>query len=108
MLMIDKRSIREDVHTLKQKLASPSKKLECVTDIEKIIDMKQSHLWRADLGSCSGNICNISSQVEIEMGILRDAVEAIKGDDNSKAVSLLENYVAFIERNYEDEHPAYQ
>jgi hypothetical protein len=108
MLMIDKRSIREDINALKQKLASPSKKAECVTDIEKIIDMKQSHLWRADLGSCSGNICNISPQIEIEMGILQDAVEAIKGDDNSKAVSLLENYVAFIEENYEDEHPTYQ
>jgi hypothetical protein len=107
MLMIDKKSVREDIRAIKKKLASPSKKAECMADVEKMIDIKQSHLWRADLGSCRGNICNISSQIDIEIGILRDALEAIKKDDNSKATSLLGNYVSFIEEYYEDEHPPY-
>ena len=66
MLMIDKKGIREDISTVKEKLASPLKKAECITDIEKMIDMKQSHIWRADMGSCRGSICNISLQIEIE------------------------------------------
>ena len=44
---------------------------------------------------------------EIEMGILQDAVEAIKEDDNSRASLWLENYLAFIEEHYENEHPTY-
>jgi hypothetical protein len=107
MLMIDKKGVREDISTVKEKLANHKKKAECITDIEKMIDMKQSHVWRADMGSCRGSICNISSQIEMEMGILQDAVEAVKGDDNSKAGLLLENYLAFMEEHYENEHPTY-
>jgi hypothetical protein len=105
--MLDKRGAREAITAVKQKLAKPEKKAECVADIEKMIGIKQSHVWRADLGSCCGNICNISSQIEIEIGILKDAVDAVKGGDNSKAASLLENYLAFVEEHYKDEHPSY-
>jgi len=105
--MIDKKGVRGDISTVKEKLASPLKKAECIADIEKMIDMKQSHVWRADMGSCRGSMCNISSQIEMEMGILRDAVEAVKEDDNSKASLWLENYLAFIEEHYENEHPTY-
>jgi hypothetical protein len=105
--MIDKKGVREDINMVKEKLASPLRKAECIADIEKMVDMKQSHVWRADMGSCRGSMCNISSQIEMEIGILRDAVEAIKENDNRKAGLLLENYLAFIEENYENEHPTY-
>jgi hypothetical protein len=105
--MIDKKEVREIITAAKEKLANPEKEVECIADIEKMIGMKQSHVWRADLGSCCGNVCNISSQIEIEIGILRDALEAIKEGDNGKAASSLENYVAFIEEHYENEHPTY-
>jgi hypothetical protein len=105
--MIDKKGVREDINMVKEKLASPLRKAECIADIEKMVDMKQSYVWRADMGSCRGSMCNISSQIEMEIGILRDAVEAIKENDNRKAGLLLENYLAFIEENYENEHPTY-
>jgi hypothetical protein len=107
MLMLDKKGAREAITAVKQKLAKPEKKAECIADIEKMIGIKQSHVWRAELGSCCGNICNISSQIEIEIGILKDAVEAIKEGNNSQAVSLLENYLAFVEEHYENERPSY-
>jgi hypothetical protein len=108
MFMIDKEGVRKDIRAIKEKLTSPSKKMECIAAIEKTIDTKESHIWRADAGSCIGNVCNISSQIEIEIGILRDAVGAIKEGDNKRAVASLENYVAFIEKYYDDEMPAYR
>ncbi len=107
MFMVDKEGVREGIRDIKEKLTLPSKKMECIADIEKIIDMKESHIWRADAGSCRGNVCDISSQIEIEVGILQNAVGAIKEGDNKRAVASLEDYVAFIEKYYDDERPTY-
>ena len=105
MFMIDKEGVRKDIRAIEEKLTSLSKKMECIADIEKIIDMKESHVWRADAGSCRGNVCDISSQIEIEIGILQDAVGSIKEGNNKRAVASLEDYVAFIEKYYNDERP---
>jgi hypothetical protein len=105
--MIDKKEVRETIVAVKEKLANPEKKAECIAEIEKMIGMKQSHVWRADLGSCCGNVCNISSQIEIEIGILQGALDAVKEGSNSKAASLLEDYLAFVEEHYDNEHPNY-
>ncbi len=107
MLMIDKKEVRETIAAIKEKLASPSKKADCIADIEKMIGIKQSHVWRADLGSCYGNVCNISSQIEIEIGILNEALDTVREGDNSKAASLLESFLAFVEEHYDNEHPNY-
>jgi hypothetical protein len=105
--MIDKGSIRENIAAIKEKLANPGKKAECIADIENMIEIKQSHIWRADFGCCCGSICNISSQIGAEIEILQDALDAIKGGDDSKAAILLESYLAFMEEHYENERPSY-
>ena len=105
MLMINKEAVRENIVAIKEKLADSGSKDESITEVKKLIEMKQSHLWRADVGSCCGSICNLSSQIEIEIGILQQVIEAIERKDNNKAVSLLENYLAFVEEHYEDERP---
>jgi hypothetical protein len=107
MLMVDKERVRGTIAAIKEKLANAQKKAECIADIENMIDIKQAHIWRADAGSCCGNVCNISSLIGMEIGILQDAIEAIQREDTGKAASLLENYVAFIEENYQNEHPPY-
>lgn len=107
MLMIDKESIRENIAAIKEKLANPGEKAKCIADIENMVDIKQSHIWRADFGSCCGNICNISSQIGMEIEILQDALDAIKMGDSIKAAILLEDYLAFVEEHYKNEHPPY-
>jgi hypothetical protein len=97
----------EEAMEVKRKLADPEKREECLGDIEHMIEVKQSHLWRAELGSCAGGLCGITGQVEIESGILQDAMEALKNSDDGKAASLLEDYIAFLKEHYEPERPGY-
>lgn len=104
MLVISRENI-ESIIAIKQKLSNPEKKAECIAEIEKMMDIKQSHLWRADSLSpcCGGNICNLVPQFEAESRMLRDVLDAMKGGDNGKAITLLEDYLAFLERSYRSE-----
>ena len=106
MLMISKEAVESIIGT-KQKLANPGKKAECIADIENLIEMKQSHRERAERGSCCGSICNLVSQIDSEIELLQDALGAMKEDDDGKAVSLIQDYITFLEKNYEPEHPNY-
>jgi len=105
MLMISREAI-ESVIAIKQKLADPKKKAECIADIEKTIEMKQSHLWRADAGSCCANLGGVSCQFEAEINILQGVLDALKEDDSNKAAARLEDYLAFLEKSYEPEPPS--
>ena len=102
MLMISREAI-ESIIAIKEKLANSKKKAECIADIEKTIEMKQSHLWRADAGSCCANFCGLSSQFESEIQILQGVLDALKEDDNSKAAARLEDYLDFLGKSYEPE-----
>ena len=106
MWMVSKEAMEEAME-VKRKLADPERRVECLGDIEHIIEVKQSHLWRAELGSCAGGLCCITGQIEIESDILQDAVEALKSSDDGKAASLLEDYIAFLKEHYEPERPSY-
>ena len=104
MLMINKESAKKDITAIKEKLVNPKKRIECITDIEKLIDMKRSHIWRVEsIAPCCGSICGFASLFEAEIGILQDILNALKKNDNDKAVALLEDYLAFLEKNYKDE-----
>jgi hypothetical protein len=100
--MISKETM-ESAMDVKRELTIPAKKEECLADIEHMIEVKQSHLWRAEAGSCAGGVCCITGQLEIESGILQDAAEALKNGNDDKAASLLEEYISFLKEHYEVE-----
>jgi len=104
--MVSKEAM-EEAMKVERKLAAPEKREESLADIEHMIEVKQSHLWRAELGSCAGGVCCITGQIEIESGILQDAAEALKSGDDGKAASLLGDYIAFLKEHYEPERPGY-
>jgi len=106
MLIISRETV-ESVMATRQKMANPAKKAECIADIEKMIEIKESHLWRAEWPSCCTNICGLATQIESELGMLQDTLNAMKEGDDGKAASLLEDYLNFMEKNYELEHPNY-
>lgn len=107
MLMMDKDDVERAITATKERLVGPEAREQCVSDIQKLIDIKQSHMWRAEYGSCVGNLCNISSLVEMEIGILQNVIDAIKAGDGGKAAALLDEYVAFIDVHYDDERTPY-
>jgi hypothetical protein len=105
MFMISKETMK-NVMSLKDKIADPKKRAECIAELENMIEMKESHLARADWGACCGNIGNLTPQIENELRMLQNTLEVLKEGDNTKAVSLLEDYIAFLRENYapEPEH----
>ena len=102
MLMISKEAM-ESVMSLRGKIAEPEKKAQCIADVENMITIKQSHLARADWGSCCGNICNLAPQIDSELQMLQNILEVLRNEDSTKAASLLEDYIAFLQKNYSPE-----
>jgi hypothetical protein len=83
MFMISKETMNS-VMSLREKMGDPKKRTECIAEVENMVKMKESHLARAEWGSCCGNIRNLAQQ----------------------ASSLLEDYIALLQKNYtpEPEH----
>ena len=104
MLMISREAM-ESVMALKEKLSDPGKKIECIADLEKMIEIKDSHLYRADCGSCCGSICGLTYQIDSEMGMLQNILENLKSNNSKEAASLLADYITFLQENYRPEHP---
>jgi len=105
MFMISKETMNS-VMSLREKMTDSKNEAECIAEVENMIEMKESHLARADWGACCGNIGNLTPQLESELQMLQNTLEALKEGDNTKAVSLLEDYIAFLHENYapEPEH----
>ena len=102
MFMISKETMNS-VMSLREKIADPGKRAECIADVENMIKMKESHLARAEWGSCCGNICNLVPQIESELQMLQNTLEILRKGDSTKASSLLEDYIAFLQKNYSPE-----
>jgi len=102
MFMISKETMNS-VMSLREKIADPGKRAECITDVENMIKMKESHLARADWGTCCGNICNLVPQIESELQMLQNTLDVLREEDSTKAASLLEDYIAFLKKNYNPE-----
>jgi hypothetical protein len=105
MFMISKEAMNS-VMSLREKMVDPKNKAECIAEVENMIKTKESHLARADWGSCCGNICNLVPQIDTELQMLQHTLEALKEGDGTKAAPLLEDYIAFLHKNYtpEPEH----
>jgi len=100
--MISKETM-DSVMSLRKKITDPKKRAECIADVENMIKIKESHLARADWGSCCGNICNLAPQIESELQMLQNTLEILRKGDNKKASALLEDYIAFLQENYRPE-----
>jgi len=102
MFMISKEAMHS-VMSLREKIADPGKRAECIADVENMIKIKESHLARAEWGSCCGNICNLAPQIDSELQMLQNTLEVLMKEDSTKAASLLEDYIAFLQENYRPE-----
>jgi len=102
MFIISKEAMHS-VMSLREKIANPGKRAECIADVENMIKMKESHLARAEWGSCCGNICNLAPQIDSELQMPQNTLEVLRKEDSTKAGSLLEDYIAFLQENYRPE-----
>jgi len=99
MLIISKEAVHSAM-SLREKIADPERRSECITDLENMIKIKESNIARAELASCCGNICNLVPQIESELQMIQNILEVLRNGDSTKAPSLLEDYIAFLQENY--------
>ena len=104
MFMSSKAAI-ESIAPLRQNLAKPEKKDACIAELEEMIRMKESHLERAEWASCCGDMYCLVPQIDSEISLLQDTLDTLKEGDRNRAVSLLEDYIAYMKKNYAPEHP---
>jgi hypothetical protein len=91
------------VMSLREKMADPEMTTECIAEVENMIKMKESHLARAEWGSCCGNIGNLAPQIDSELRSLQSILETLKRNDSRKASALLDDYIALLQKNYTPE-----
>lgn len=91
----------ERVKAIRKKLTDPVKAEEARADIQKILEVKQTLLWRADAGTCCGSICNIATALAHEITILENALDAAVNGDKMDAVWALKEYEQLLESGSE-------
>jgi hypothetical protein len=99
MFIISKEAMHS-VMSLREKISDTKKKAECLAELENMIKIKESHLARAEWSSCCDNICNLRSQIESELQMLQKTLEILRKGDSTKASSLLEDYIASLQKSY--------
>lgn len=91
MLLIDDGQVR----ALKDKLFKPEQQQQCLEEIKRMIEIKQTLLWRADAAvACCGwpTIMRFTNEVQLLEGVL----EAFQEQNIEKAAALLEDYRVYI------------
>ena len=87
----------ERVKAIRQKLTEPARIQEARADIKKMLEIKQTLLWRADAGTCCGSLCNIATSLSREIVILENAFNALEKGEKSKTIQALEEYEHLLE-----------
>ena len=87
----------ERVKAIRKKLTDPVKTDEACADIKKMLEIKQTLLWRADAGTCCGSLCNIATSLAHEITILENILSAVINGDKTDAVWALKEYEQLLE-----------
>jgi hypothetical protein len=87
----------ETVKAVRQKLAEPAQIQEARADIKKMLEIKQTLLWRADAGTCCGSLCNIATSLSREISILESVLNSLESGEKSKALQELGEYEQLLE-----------
>jgi len=100
MLIINKDSI----DAIRHKLDDLEKAQEVVSDVGKMLEIKQALLWRSEvIAPCCGSLCCIASQLTHEVGILENTLTALENGDRAQAAHLLEEFAHIVEESRERE-----
>ena len=87
----------ERVKTIRNKLSNPVTIQGAVGDIKRMLEIKQSLLWRADAGTCCGNLCKINTSLAHEVTLLENALSTVANNNIAKAVRILKDYEQLLE-----------
>jgi hypothetical protein len=85
----------EQLKALKDRLADPKQHQQCLDEIQRMVEIKQTLLWRADVSqACCG--WSTVMRFTYEVQLLEAVLEAFKEQQIEKTATLLEDYRAYV------------
>ena len=104
MFIIDKDSVND----IRHKLDDAGKAEDVADDVRKMLDIKQTLLWRSEaMSPCCGSLQEISSYLTFEVTTLENALNALESNNIPQASLLLGEYQRFLEEHSEPSQPYY-
>jgi hypothetical protein len=85
----------EQIKALRSKLADPEQRQQCLEEIQRMVEIKQTLLWRADNAvACCGwpTVMRFTNEVQL----LEAVLEAFKEQQIEKASTILEEYRVYL------------
>jgi hypothetical protein len=99
---------RESVLATRRKLDDPDKLAEAIRDVRKMLEIKDTLLWRTEMSPCCGSLTSLSSCLACEVDLLQRTLRALEDGDKEQAARLLDEYAHLLEVNREPPEPEYR
>lgn len=99
---------RDSVLATRKKLEEPDKLDEVIRDVNKMLEIKSTLLWRTEMSPCCGSLTSLSSCLSCEVDLLARTLTALENGDKEGAARLLEEYAHILEVNREPPEPSYR
>ena len=87
---------REKIKTLKERLSDPDEAEQCLEDVKKVLEIKETLLWRAEVGSCCAGP-GLAPRLFEEVRLLEATANALKEGNITKASLLFEDFASRVE-----------
>jgi hypothetical protein len=85
----------EQLQALRDRLAYTEQRQQCLDEIQRMIEIKQTLLWRADTAqACCGWAPVVRFTYEVQL--LEAVLEALQGGQPEQATTLLEEYRVYL------------
>jgi len=89
---------KQQVENLIDRLGDPARFDESRGELEKMLEIQSSLLWRAEgPRSCCGSLEGVKVCIESEVQVLEEAIDALNKKDIPRASSLLKDYIKYME-----------
>ena len=81
----------------RKKLDDPAQRADGITDLKKMLEIKQAHLWRSDvIAPCCGNLGGFACQLNEETQLLEKALPLLERGDLDGAKPMLDRLALLI------------
>lgn len=87
MMAVEKDRIR----VLRSEIGSGADLRPAMAEIQKAIELKSAHLWRAEAGSCCFGP-EVARCIDAELQILENTLQRLEAGDRVGGMALLEEY----------------
>ena len=87
---------REKIETLKGRLGRSDEASQCLWDMKKILEIKETLLWRAEVGPCCAG-SSLAPRLFEEVRLLEKTLQALEKGDNGKAAMLFDDFASRVE-----------